>query len=58
MTETQKPASKTPTTEQRRKALDLAVGLAAAHTALAHPGDAALLWADKFANYLATGATK
>ena len=46
---------KTPTTEQRRKALDLAVTLCAAHTSLSYPIDAALMAASRFADYLADG---
>lgn len=49
------PDRKTPTTEQRRKALDLAVTLASAHKDLQLPGPFALMFADKFADYLANG---
>jgi len=48
-------ARKTPTLEQRRKALDLAVGLASAHKDLNYPGPYALEFAEQFADYLANG---
>jgi hypothetical protein len=48
-------ARKEPTTEQRRKGLEHAVTIAAQHGDLRYPGDFALSYGEKFADFLANG---